>query len=85
MTLLWTKRQQWTASTRRNFHAIDLVITKSDAGFTWWIDVLDRGIGQTHEEYSPQPAARSLTEAKRRATEQADALVERLIKARGGA
>ena len=83
--LNWTPRKQWAAIDRRDNFGIDVVIDKSAAGFTWWIDVLDRGLGQTHAEYSAQPPARSLVEAKRRAAQQVDALIDRLTRARGGA
>ena len=83
--LVWKKRQQWAAIDRRHNFGIDVVIDKSAAGFTWWVDVLDRGIGQTHAEYSAQPPARSLVEAKRRAAEQVDTFIARLVHSRGGA
>lgn len=83
--LTWKPRKQWVTDDRRDNFGIDVAITKSKAGFTWWIDVLDRGIGQSHADYSAQPPARSLVEAKRRAAQQVDAMIERLARARGGA
>ena len=82
--LVWVPRKQWAVHARRGIFGIDVAITKSEAGFTWWIDVLDRGVGQSLVDFSAQPPARSLAEAKRRASEQVDALIERLTRARGG-
>lgn len=84
--LEWLPRKQWTTGFSRDGWSIDITITKSpfgDGTWTWWVDA--SGFNMGHEEYSTQPEARSLTEAKRRAVAQGEALLERLQKARGAA
>ncbi len=83
--LVWKPRRQWVCLTQRDGIAVDITITKLDATeFTWGLIAKPAiPFGPSSAEYALS-IARSLTEAKRRARDQADALVTRLVRARGG-
>ena len=84
--LEWKKRQQWTGQVRSAGITIDIVITRfeGDSTYGWWLDAFDRTRMVSFEEHSGEPA-RSLVEAKRRAAQQVDTFIARLIHNRGGA
>lgn len=80
----WKKRQQWTLEIREGYVTAEIVITKHcDGGVVYWVDAFDRG---TSLSAKPEAGhARSLTEAKRKSVEAAQALLKHMTRARGGA
>ncbi len=84
--LNWKMRRQWVSQIRRDGINVDITITHTakESSWTWWLDTFDRTTHCSVEHFAIPPAI-SLTEAKRRSAQDADALLSRLIAARGGA
>ena len=82
--LIWSHRRQWVTHLGHSGLDIEITITRSAAESQWYwhVDALDRSSLATLSEFC-KSAASSLAEAKRRATKEAHALIERLV-ARGG-
>ena len=84
--LIWSHRRQWVTHLGHSGLDIEITITRfaAESQWYWYVDGFDRSRLATLSEFS-KSAASSLTEAKRRAAQQADALLVRMVAARGGA
>ena len=84
----WTASKQWQSRVGEKGSRV-LITINCEIGprgfrsqsYTWWLDPQDT---DARPVYCQSPAI-SLTEAKRRATKEATALIERLVAAKGGA
>lgn len=84
----WTSRKQWSARVGTPDTARVLITITREmvppgaalAPFSWWLDPVD---SDARPVYCTTPAI-SLTEAKRRSVADAEAMVARLVAARGG-
>lgn len=85
-TLNFKMRRQWTAELRGPELAVSVEITRHEdaLSFVWWCFGIDFKTDAQPEEFSLAPA-RSLTEAKRRSAQDAQAMARKMIAARGGA
>jgi len=82
----WKQRKQWVTHIGHSGIDVEVTITRSLSEVTWYwhVDGFDRSRMTSHDEFCAAPAW-SLTEAKRRSAQQADALLVRMLNARGGA
>lgn len=79
----WATRKQWTLTIgTKDTARVGITITREDRfpGWAWWLDPVD---ADARPFYCSSPAI-SLTEAKRRSVQDAEAFVARLVAARGG-
>lgn len=81
----WKQRHQWVLDLRQGGLSVEVVITRNqgEESCAWWVDGFDRGTMQSAKPL--HGASLTLKAARRESRREGEAMLQRMLVARGGA